>query len=272
MKRIARIVAVALLAAACSPQVYPLYLDVRQPSSSGLNLARKSIGIVYMDGTQPADSIFDRAAASALARQLEEDYFNGREEVGLYHIPSVDSLSLDYMHSLVMDTGKDVVFVLSSQLGEKTESNGLPVASRLQVYDSMSQDKIYTFRGAALMPEPAEGEPTQAEVVGQRMSRRFLSVWKTETFRFYFYEVLDDSWEEALALVEEGKIAKAIDKWMPLTKKGSIMSRACASYNMAMAFYLLEDYEMSGRWLELADKMENLTLSDGLHKRLNNKK
>jgi hypothetical protein len=39
---------------------------------------------------------------------------------------------------------------------------------------------------------------------------------------------------------------------------------------MAMAFYLSEDYKMSSRWLDLADRMETLPLSEGLHKRLAN--
>ena len=46
MKRATSGLAAALLLAACSPQVYPLYLEVRQPSSSGLNLNRKSMSIV----------------------------------------------------------------------------------------------------------------------------------------------------------------------------------------------------------------------------------
>jgi len=57
---------------------------------------------------------------------------------------------------------------------------------------------------------------------------------------------------------------------MPFTKGKNVTKRACASYNMAMAFYLLEDYEMSSRWLDLADRLEKLSLSDGLHKRLAN--
>ena len=106
------IFAVVLLIAACSPQIYPLYMDVRNPSSSGLNLSRKDISIVYRDGTNPVDSLFDRQAASSLARSLESDYFGGEEKVGIYHLPELDSMSVDLMHSLVMDTGGDVVFVL----------------------------------------------------------------------------------------------------------------------------------------------------------------
>ena len=163
------ILAVALLAAACSPQVYPLYMDVRQPSTSGLKLAGKNISIVYMDGASPADSLFDRQAASALARSLEEDYLDGREEIGIFRTARADSVSLELMHSLVMETEGDVVFVLSSELGEpQMETNMqvhnaksadsayvcpavIPIKTQLYVYDSMGQDKVHHFRGSATM-------------------------------------------------------------------------------------------------------------------------
>ena len=264
----ASIVAAALLLAACSPQVYPLYLDVRKPSDSGLDLSRKSMGIVYMDGAQPADSSFDHSAATALARQLEEDYFGGEEVIGLYHMPAVDTVSLDAMHSLVMDTDKDVVFVLTSQLGTPTEEGGQPVSTRLLVYDSMGKDQLYRFSGSALLPAPSQGGPSQAEMVGQRVSRRFLSNWKTESFSFYYFDSFTVEWEDPIVYVSEGKFAKAVDGWAPLVKVGSTIQRACAAYNLAMVFYLMEDYEMSQRWLEAADKMENLSLSAGLHTRL----
>lgn len=267
MKHFAWLSAVLLLTA-CSPQVYPLYLEVRQPSKSGLDLARKSMGIVYMDSAAPADSAFDRLAASALARSLEEDYFGGEEEVGLYHIPAADSLTLEYMHSLVMDTDRDVLFVLSSHLGEKTADGGLPVSSRLMVYDSMGEDKIHTYTGSNILPAPAEGAPSQAEVAGKRISRRFVSQWNTESFSFYYIDGLDDSWERALELLQEGKISKAMDIWMRLAKDRNVTVRSCAAYNMAMAFYLSEDYRMSSHWLDLSDRLEKLSLSDGLHKRL----
>ena len=37
---------------------------------------------------------------------------------------------------------------------------------------------------------------------------------------------------------------------------------------MAQAFYLLEDYQLSARWLDQAEKLENLSLAPGLRKRL----
>lgn len=269
MKRSAILVAAACMLAACSPQVYPLYLEVRQPSSSGLDLSRKSMAIVYMDGDNQVDSTFDRSAASAMARSLEEDYFGGQEQVGLYHTPSADTVSLETMHSLVMDTGKDVIFLLSSRLGAVREDGALPVTSRLCVYDSMGEDKVTRYSGSALIPASVgKDAPAQPEVVGERISARFLSKWKTETFSFYYFDSFSSEWETPLEYVEQGKFAKAVDGWSRLVKTGSRLERACAAYNLAMAFYLMEDYEMSRLWLEHADKLESVSLSPGLHVRL----
>ena len=72
--RLTWILAAALMAAACSPRVYPLQMVVRQPSTSGLTLVGKNAAIVYMDGANTTDSLFDRHVASALARSLEDSY------------------------------------------------------------------------------------------------------------------------------------------------------------------------------------------------------
>ena len=302
MKR-ASILVAAFLMAACSPQVYPLYLDVRQPSTSGLDLNRKSMSIVYMDGNNNLDSLFDRSVASAIARRLEEDYFGGEEVVGIYHIPSADTVSVETMRSLVMDTEKDVVFLLSTHLGEfAPEANqpvsgarsvdssfvapvAIPVTTMLQVYDSMGEDKVVRFNGNAVLHPlvynsgitsddglkvlAAKQLDGQAEEVGRRISSRFISGWKTQSFSFYYFEDFNsDYWEDAIRHAYYGEFAKAIDQWMPLVSQGNTLKRACAAYNLALAFYLLEDYQMSDSWLSLAEKMEDLSLAPGLRKRL----
>lgn len=296
------IIAVALLAAACSPQVYPLYMDVRNPSSSGLNLARKELSIVYRDGTNQVDSLFDRQAASSMARSLEADYFGGEEKVGIFRLPEADSMSVDLMHSLVMDTGGDVVFVLKTQLGVPApETNqvakdatsvdsafvcpvAVPVKTHLDVYDSMGQDKVRSFNGSAvlrtlvynngLLTQEAMGEKAlkglskEADLVGERISKRFLSTWIKESFSFYYFDYGSESWIDGILQVMDGKFAAAVDCWTKLVKKGDATHRACACYNIAQAFYLMEDYELSGRWLQEAEKLENVSLAPGLRKRL----
>lgn len=293
--------ALLLAVVACSPQVYPLYLDVRQPSSSGLDLGRKSISIVYSEGAASRDSLFDRCAASSLARALEADYFGGEEVVGLYHIPSADTVTVELMRSLVMDTNSDVVFYLSSSLDDIIpEVNqpvrgaaspdsayvcpvNVPVNTTLKVYDSMGDDNVLSFKGNAIMRPLVYNNgmvsdqgfdilalrslSPKAEEMGERIARRFLSNWKTESFSFYYYE--QDAWYKPLESFADGKFTAAVDAWGTLAKRGDALHRASAAFNIAQALYLMEDYEMSARWLDLAEKTENLSLSSGLRKRLN---
>lgn len=259
----------ALLAVSCSPQVYSLVLDVRQPSQSGLDLARKSMAIVTME---TPDSTFDRNAASAMARVLEQDYFGGEELVGMYRVPVADSVNLELMHSLVMDTDADVVFLMSSAIGMPDDKARLPLKTSLSVYDSMGEDKVHGFKGSAyLVPKDGTSDLSEeAEKVGSRIATRFLSTWKTESFSLYYFDDLNSSsWENALKLAYENKFGKAIDVWAKFVKGGTAIKRAAASYNISMAFYLLEDYEMAAKWLDMADSMENLSLSAGLRKRIN---
>jgi len=296
------ILAAVLFTAACSPQVYPLYMDVRNPSSSGLNLSRKDISIVYRDGTNQVDSLFDRQAASSMARSLENDYFGSEEKVGIYHLPELDSMSLDLMHSLVMDTGSDVIFVLKTNLGiPAPETNlvvkdatsvdsafvcpvNIPVKTHLDVYDSMSQDKVHNYNGSAvlrtlvynngMLTQEALGEKAlrslarEADVVGERISKRFLSTWITESFGFYYFDMGSDPWIDGILQVMDGKLSAAVDSWSKLVKRGDALHRACACYNMAQTFYLMEDYELSRRWLQEAEKLDNVSLAQSLQKRL----
>ena len=291
------------MAAACSPQVYPLYMEVRGPSPSGLTLAGKNISVVYMDGNNQVDSLFDRQVASSLARSLEADYFDGREQVGIFRTPATDSVSLDLMHSLVMETEGDVVFVLSSNLGQPApETNqvaakatsvdsayvcpvAVPVRTQLYVYDSMGKDKVIPYKGSAVLRPLVfnNGALTEdglkslalrsmageADEVGERISTRFLSTWTTESFSFYYFDDMNtNTWINGLAEALEGRYAAAVDLWSPLVKQGSSTYRACACYNIAQAFYFMEDYEMSSRWLDMAEKLENVSLAPGLRKRL----
>jgi len=293
-----------LLATACSPQVYSLYLDVRQPSQSGLDLSHKSMAIVCMESK---DSVFDRNSASVMAGVLDQDYFGGQEAVQLYSVPAADSVSLDLMHNLVMDTNADVVFLLSSTLGTPTLEPTIevknatcvdsafvtpvtvPIKTSLKVYDSLSEDKIHSFRGKttlypkvfnnglasanaveAMLPYSMGSEATK---VGSRIATRFVSDWKTESFSFYYFDNFQaETWDKALRYVYANEFSKAIDIWSEFVKGSRPITRAAAAYNIAMSFYLMEDYKMATRWLDLADSIENLTLSPGLRKRLVSKR
>ena len=302
MKKLSWTLATALALAACSPQVYPLHLEVRQPSDAGLTLVGKTASIVYMDGANRTDSLFDHHVASALAGALEADYFDGEEVIGLSRTATPDSVGVDLMHTLVMETGGDVIFLLSSALGEPSlgrnvESRkesadsafvcqaSVPVNTLLYVYDSMGADEVRLYKGnATLAPAVySSGMLTddglkdltlrslapEAGEVGRRISRRFLSNWTTESFSFYYFDdYSSEKWFTPLQDAADGKFARAVRGWEPLLRDGSSIKRACACFNIAQAFYLMGDYVISSRWLDEAEKMENLTQALALRKRL----
>ncbi len=308
MKKLFSLAAVLAVAVSCTPQIYTHYLDVRKPSDTGLDLSRKTMAMVYRDGVVPADSAFNRSLASALARSLEADYFDGQEVIGLYRIPESDSLTLALMHSLVMDTGEDVIFLLANTLGEAqlggrqevgnahsvdsayVHSAQVPLSTQIYVYDSMGEDVVRRFTGSAVLHPlvydngltPQENLKDQAllvaagseaERMGERIARRFVSNWQTESFSFYYYDDANfDQWEKAILSALEGKFAAAIDGFAPFLKGGGERQQACACYNMALVSYMTGDLSLATRWLDSADALyPDLALTPGLRKRIGNK-
>ena len=296
----------ALALAACSPQTLTLSVDMRHPSKSGIDLSRKSMSIVYMDdGT--ADSTFSNGVASSLARSLEEDYFAGREAIGVYKIPA-DSVSLDLMHRLVMDTGDDVVFLLGPPaFGEVALSENaavknsvsvdsafvaqaqIPYNARLFVYDSMDkQDRLQLFRGSSILrtqvfsngvtaseflkEKALEAKDLGADLVGKQISNRFVPTWKTEGYSLYYFEGWDEDWIEAISLAYDMNWKAAADIWMKKVNENSYTKRACACYNTALAFYMMGDLNLATKWLDRADQLGTPSLSPGLRKRIEARK
>ena len=307
MKRFTLTLGLAALAlAACSPQTLTLSVDMRHPSKSGLDLAKKTMSIVYMDDEKP-DTTFSNGVASALARSLEEDYFGGNEAIGVYKIPT-DSVSLDLMHRLVIDTGDDVVFLLGPpSFGEVALSENvalqqpvsvdsafiaqaqIPYAAKLFVYDSMDkEDRLQVFRGNSILrtqvyssgvtaPEflkdkALESKELGAELVGKQISNRFVPTWKTEAYTLYYFEGWDDDWAQAAYLASEMEWKKAADIWMKKIGDNSYTKRACACYNTALAFYMMGDLNLATKWLDRADQYGKPDLSPGLRKRIEARK
>lgn len=305
MKRFTLTLGLAALAlAACSPQTLTLSVDMRHPSKSGIDLGRKTMSIVYMDS---ADSAFSNAVASSMARTLEEDYFAGREAIGVYKIPA-DSVSLDLMHRLVMDTGDDVVFLLGPpSFGEVALADNVPVKNarnvdsayvaqaqvpynaKLFVYDSMDkEDRLQLFRGSSILrgqvysngvtakeylKEKAQvTKDFGADLVGKQISNRFVPTWKTEGYSLYYYEGWDNDWVDAAYQAYEMNWKGAADIWMKKVNEGSVTKRACACYNTALAFYMMGDLKLATKWLDRADQLDMPSLSPGLRKRIEARK
>jgi hypothetical protein len=307
MKRFTLTLGLAALAlAACSPQTLTLSVDMRHPSKSGVDLAKKTMSIVYMDD-EKADTTFSNGVASSLARSLEEDYFGGRESIGVYKIP-VDSVSLDLMHNLVMDTGDDVVFLLGPPtfgevaLGQNAAVSNpvsvdsaflvqaqIPYAAKLFVFDSMDkEDRLQVFRGNSILrtqvynngvtaseflkDKALDSKEVAAELVGKQISNRFVPTWKTENYSLYYYEGWDEDWVKAAYLAMDMNWKQAADIWMKKIGDGNYTKRACACYNTALAFYMMGDLNLATKWLDRADQLGTPGLSPGLRKRIEARK
>ena len=230
----------ALLLFSCTPQVYTVYLDVRQPSVSGLRLSGKTFAVAYFS----EDSAKVASNASVLARTLQKDYFGG-EPGGVKSLVTTkaptDTTTLHTLRRLVMESGHDVVFLMNTEAEVSA-----------WVYDSMGEDKALSVRSSDLV----------------EFYNKFVSVWKPEGFSFYYFED-DYTWVQALELAGQGNFPEAQEKWIPLAKSKDSLKAACAAYNMAMSFYLMENTRMATQWLDAADRMENIGLSSGLRKRIN---
>ena len=68
----------------CAPQAFVVSPEMRGPSKSGLNLAGKSLAVVYLTDGNPRGEAFNASAAGGFATRLEEDYFGGNREVELF--------------------------------------------------------------------------------------------------------------------------------------------------------------------------------------------
>ncbi len=296
----------ALALAACSPQTLTMNVEMRHPSKSGIDLSRKTMSIVYMDaGT--ADTTFSNLVASSLARSLEADYFRGEEAIGVYKIPT-DSIDVDLMHRLVMDTGDDVIFLLGvPSFGEVALADPvavrnarnvdsafvsqaqIPYNARLYVYDSMGKtDEVNGFRGSSILRVPVysnggltketlaekavRNKDAGAEMVGAQMSNRFTPTWKTESYSLYYFETFNDEWVKAAMYAYDYRWKEAADIWMGFVNANNMEKRACACYDLALAFYMMGDLNIATKWLDRADENAALSLSPGLRKRIEARK
>ncbi|MBO4585635.1 MAG: tetratricopeptide repeat protein [Bacteroidales bacterium] len=289
---------------ACSPEVYSFYLDVRKPSLSGMDLSKKSIAIAYMEGPAQTDSLLSANTASLFAQALEEDYFGGEQVIGMYAYPVADSVSVEAMRNLVMDTGEDVVFLLKTAMDKPVDGVNnpitrpshpdsanvftakVPIDVKLYAYDSMGEDKVQSWKGTTFMKAAVYNngitpqENLEDLILGlvpgfapesleERISPRFKSTWKTESFSFYWFDDFNsERWLDGIGNAAQGKFADAIKSFEPFLKSKSIVKQAHACYNIAMCFYMLEDMELATKWLDMAERMENISQAPTLRKRI----
>ena len=261
--------------ASCAPSAYVLDLESRKPSESGLDLAGKSLSVIYLESPDGRDSLYNNRVADALAYGLESEFFDGAEAVKVYNLVKDDAgdyASVDTVSQYIMLLDSDVVMILDTpRVTENAPGLNPTVASRLYVYDSMAgeDDGITTLQsttGSDL------GDVTRAMNVGTALLKPLRSQWEHESYTVLYFDGLGRKWIDAVLKADDMKWDEAITLWMDLAKSNNPTLSSCARYDVALGCYMLGQYDLALEWLDSSDSIRPLSLSRGLRKRILGKK
>lgn len=279
MKRISSLYILAALfgamAVSCAPSAYVMQLESRKPSESGLELAGKSLSVIYLESSDGRDSLFNNRAADALAYGLEEDYFNGAEAVKVYNLTkdeSGDYSSRDTLSQYIMLLDSDVVLILDTpQAAESTTGRSFPVSSKLYVYDSMSgkTDDVTTLQCTSSTSSLTDA--TRAMHMGEALLKPLRSEWQNEQYTVLYFDGFGNKWIDAVLLADDMKWDEAITIWMDFAKSKNRTQSTCARYDIALGCYMLGQYDLALEWLDSSDQVQPVSLNKGLRKRIQEK-
>lgn len=295
---------------ACAPQAFVVNTEMRGPSQSGLNLGGKSIALAYLYGEDPRDTLFNNAIASGFASRLEEDYFRGQQQIELFKLQrnkNGNYASKDTLVNLIMDTGRDVVFLfdvpefgvpaisapqrvtgtVSSPDSAYRSVAKLPFTTKVYVYDSMNKDdKVLGYAGSnnlaptvysdgrvdvetlARKAWTMAGMVPEAEKAGSTAAASFLSTWKEESFLVIYYDGAEQAWSKAAEFAYRYQWKEAMDQWMTLLQNRNPDKRACAAYNIGLACFMLGQPELALEWLDRSDRDTPVSLSRELREKI----
>lgn len=274
MKRIyALLFLCSLLVSACGPSRHAVQVEMRYPSKSGIDLFGKVVSVVYVtDGNETGDT-FNSSMAEGFAVELEKDYGTGEGSVGVYSLQDRGGSysQKDTLINLLMDTGCDVVFVFDKVGVQGVGENTFKFNIKLYCFDAMNKDeKVFSFIGNDVVNVASDDLSKEANNTGEIVAEIFKSQWKHEQYSIVYYE--NEKWYDALLRAENYDWKGAMDIWMAQLSTNDLYKRSCAEYNIAVACYMLGDYDLATEWLDRSDQDNMLPVSDAMRKRINTRK
>ena len=309
MKKILTVIAAAALMTACGPSRHSVHVEMRHPSKAGVDLAGKTVSVVYLENDNQTASAFVEGMADGFAYALEQDYATGEGSVGIYRMrqsPGGIYSSKDSLVNLLIDTDADVVFLFdtvavgtmspggpaavaspSSADSSYVSAVNLPFKMKLYCFDAMDKkEKVYNFSGSsvAVMDVYSDGKQSLKTIVdkasgvvpqagwesGMTVADSFKSQWKHEQYSIVYFD--GSKWYDALAYAENYDWKAAMDIWIGLLDTNDMLRRSCAEYNLSVACYMLGDYDLAEKWLDRSDADNLLPVSDAMRKRINSRK
>ena len=274
MKRIyALLFLCSLLVSACGPSRHAVQVEMRYPSKSGIDLFGKVVSVVYVtDGNETGDT-FNSSMAEGFAVELEKDYGTGEGSVGVYSLQNRGGSysQKDTLINLLMDTGCDVVFVFDKVGVQGVGENTFKFNIKLYCFDAMNKDeKVFSFIGNDVVNVASDDLSKEANNTGEIVAETFKSQWKHEQYSIVYYE--NEKWYDALLRAENYDWKGAMDIWMAQLSTNDLYKRSCAEYNIAVACYMLGDYDLATEWLDRSDQDNMRPVSDAMRKRINTRK
>ena len=297
------------LMVSCGPTRHSIHVEMRHPSKSGIELAGKSISLVYLENENDLASAFAEGLVDGFASSIEQDYGTGLGSIGVFKMNSMPGAvfsSRDSLVNLLMELNTDVVFLLDTlttgemSVGGATSvsasvskdssfvsTGSLPFTMRLYCYDSMnSEDKVFTFSGSSVAVPFAYSDGKQsAEFIrarvleslpevgfeaGNTVASSFKSQWKHEQYSILYFD--STQWINAMLHADQFQWKNAMNIWLKLLDTNDLFKRSCAAYNIAVAAYMLGDYHLASEWLDRSDADNKLPLSDAMRKRIDARK
>ena len=309
MKRnLALCIAALGLLVSCGPSKHAVHVEMRHPSKTGVSLVGKNVTVVYLEGDNVVSSEFGESMADGFAYTLEQDY-GPSTQIGIYRMryeSGADYSKKDSLFNVLMDTGSDIVFLFDTvRFGTMTVGGpsrvsypasvdssyvsigNVPYTMKLYCYDGMNkEDKVQAYGGTAMArPEVYSNGKDDSTLAtskawkslgiqgwdaGVKVADSFKSQWNHEQYSIIYYE--GEKWYAAMQKAEQYDWKGAMDIWMELMDTPDMLKRSCAAYNMAIASYMLGDYELASEWLDRSDDDNKLPLSDGLRTRIDSRK
>ena len=275
MKRITiYLLSLLALMTSCGPVRYAVNVEMRYPSRAGVELAGKLLSVVYLENDDTAAVAFSGGMAESFARTLETDYGTDEGSVGVYRMRRADGADYafkDSLLTLLVDTDADVVFLVDTvRMADSRPGSGVvPFTVTLYCFDGMDpSEKIYAYSGTSnVRVDKTAGMSEEGKIVGVQLASSFRSQWKHEQYSIFYFE--NEKWYRPLELAAEYDWKGAMELWFGLLSSQDMLKRSCAEYNIAVACYMLGDYELAGEWLDRSDADNKLPQSDALRKRIN---
>ncbi len=273
LKKYFTLILAVVCLAGCSPQLYDVTLEMRHPSSSGLDLTGKRVAIVYPYGLSQEEMQLTSALCSTLADRLDAAYPES-DSTSLYTIEYNDSYSAmssaDSLVSLTLKTDADVLMLLgrAGELadGYKSESFTLP----LYCYDALSGSDNSAVKTFTIAADAGSDPEASGKSIANKISSSFTPQWKAEQFGIWYRDTED--WGSALDDALDFKWDSAIKKWMSLLEntKDSFL-RAKLEYNIGLGCFMLGANDLSLEWLNQSKEEAPSDETTALIKRVNKK-